>query len=107
MIGYIAAFAAGVFTGSGLLILNRKSVEKAVKAEQKIYDAEKSRQTAVIARLREDYNALEQSFNARDARSKGLADGIERGRRMSATERLASNFDGHRMVDIRDTSKMA
>ena len=107
MIWYIVAFATGIVTGSGLLILHQKGVENAVKAERQKYNAEKSRQNAQIARLRENYNALEQSFAAREARSKGLSDGLERGKRMTAAERLAANFDGRRTVDIRDTTRTA
>lgn len=102
MLGYIAAYVGGIVTGGLLLYINKCSVEAALDAQKKRYDAEMKRKDGEINRLKGDYSDLEKSFEARDARMKG----IEQGKRMGGAERFASGFENTRQtVAFRSTGK--
>lgn len=92
MLGYIAAYVGGIVTGGLLIYINKCSVEAALDAQKKRYDAEMKRKDCEINRLKGDYSDLEKSFEARDARMKG----IEQGKRMGGAERFASGFENSR-----------
>lgn len=97
MFGYIAAYVGGIATGVVLIYINKRCIDKALTKQQKRYDAQIARKDNEISRLKDDYNAIERSLEARDYRAKGRAEGIDQGKRMSDAERFAANFDGHRV----------
>lgn len=104
MLGYIAAYVGGIATGAMLIYINKRSVNAALNAQKKRFDAEIKRRDSEIDRLKGDYNDLERSFEARDARAKG----VEQGRRMGGAERFASGFEASRQtVEFRNTGKTA
>ena len=104
MLGYIAAYVGGIATGAMLIYINKRSVNAALNAQKKRFDAEIKRRDSEIDRLKGDYSDLERSFEARDARAKG----VEQGRRMGGAERFASGFEASRQtVEFRNNGKTA
>lgn len=104
MLGYIAAYVGGIATGAMLIYINKRSVNAALNAQKKRFDVEIKRRDSEIDRLKGDYSDLERSFEARDARAKG----VEQGRRMGGAERFASGFEASRQtVEFRNTGKTA
>lgn len=88
MFGYIAAYVGGIVTGVALIYINKRCIDKALAKQQKRYDAQIARKDNEISRLKDDYNAIERSLEARDYRAKGRAEGIDQGKRMSAVEQF-------------------
>lgn len=108
MLGYIAAYVGGIATGAMLIYINKRSVNAALNAQKKRFDAEIKRRYSEIDRLKGDYSDLERSFEARDISRKARAEGVEQGRRMGGAERFASGFEASRQtVEFRDTGKTA
>ena len=106
MFGYIAAYVGGIATGVALIYINKRCIDKALMKQQKHYDAQIARKDNEISRLKDDYNAIERSLEARDYRAKGRAEGIDQGKRMSAVEQFSNTLD-RRNVQFRGTTKTA
>ena len=106
MFGYIAAYVGGIATGVALIYINKRCIDKALTKQQKRYDAQIARKDNEISRLKDDYNAIERSLEARDYRAKGRAEGIDQGKRMSAVEQFSHTLD-RRNVQFRETTKTA
>lgn len=102
MIEIIAAYAAGIATGAGLLILNRKSVEKALKQQKKQHDTELARvratRTSALrenAELKQEIDIMERTRDCNDAYRHGVQ-ARKPQRDVSDAERFARTFEGKR-----------
>ena len=90
MFGYIITFAAGVGTGAGLLIVNRVSINRAVKAER-----DHSRHTIDRLKKERDEAAKERSDLIRE-RDCNAAYYEGRKYPMSEVERFAETLENRR-----------
>lgn len=98
MLPYIMFYLAGVATGSGLLILHQKTVEKAVFKIRSERDTEVRRLREDNYRLRSNLDSFQRSSECSDAYRRG----IQKGRQdpMTQAELFAKNFEG-RNVEFR------
>lgn len=84
MFGYIAAFAGGIVAAEVVRLIFNACLNEAIRK----YDKEKRDMQLKYNRLMEDYNALEASWNCKQAREQGRATG----RKLTDAERFAENI---------------
>lgn len=96
MIGYIATFLGGMIFLASMYFIFQICLDRVMRKVR----AENQQLRRELSRVKEDYAALEASWNCAQAKAQGK----EMGRNMRDAERFAEKFGGQNMR-FRDTSQ--